>query len=131
MRNGKMTDRRDFIAKAGIAAAGLAVATVSSGARAATAAAVLKRYVTEREAPGVGAATAEEVAGMAANSCAALVQFAPNLQWEQSYRTADKFFCVYLSVDEETIRNHGKVAGIPVNKITLVTSIVDPTLAAA
>lgn len=127
-----MTDRRDFIAKAGIAAAGIAVAAVASGgARAATAAPVLKRYVIERETPGVGAATAEEVAGMAATSCAAVAQFAPNLQWEHSYRTADKFFCVYLSVDEETIRKHGEVSGFPVNKITLVTSIVDPTLAAA
>ena len=126
-----MTDRRDFIAKAGIAAAGMAAAAVASGgARAATAAPVLKRYVIEREAPGVGAATAEEVAAMAANSCAAITQFVPNLQWDHSYRTADKFFCVYLSVDEETIRKHAEVAGIPVNKITLVTSIVDPTLAA-
>jgi hypothetical protein len=126
-----MTDRRDFIAKAGIAAAGLAAAAVvSGGARAATGAPVLKRYVIERDAPGVGAATAEEVAAMAANSCAAISGLAPNLQWEHSYRTADKFFCVYLSVDEETIRKHGEIGGIPVTKITLVTSIVDPTLAA-
>ena len=124
-------NRRDFLTKAGVVAAGMAVAAVaSSGARAATAAPVLKRYVIEREAPGVGAATAEEVAAMAANSCAAVAQFAPNLQWEHSYRTADKFFCVYLSVDEETIRKHAEVAGIPVNTITLVKSIVDPTLAA-
>jgi hypothetical protein len=54
----------------------------------------------------------------------------PNLQWEHSYRTADKFFCVYLSVDEETIRKHAEIAQIPVTKITQVTSIVDPTLAA-
>ena len=127
-----MTDRRDFIAQAGIAAAGMAAAAVaSSGARAATAAPALKRYVIERDAPGVGAATPDEVAAMAANSCAAITQFAPNLQWEHSYRTADKFFCVYLSVDEETIRQHAAVAGIPVTTITLVKSIVDPTLAAA
>jgi hypothetical protein len=127
-----MTDRRDFITKAGIAAAGLAAAAVvSSGARAATGVPLLKRYVIERDAPGVGAATAEEVAAMAANSCAALSGLAPNLQWEHSYRTADKFFCVYLSVDEETIRKHAEIAEIPVTKITLVTSIVDPTLAAA
>ena len=126
------SNRRDFLTKAGVVAAGVAVAAVtSSGVRAATAAPVLKRYVIERDAPGVGAATAEEVAAMAANSCAAITQFAPNLQWEHSYRTADKFFCVYLSVDEETIRKHGEVASIPVTKITLVTSVVDPTLAAA
>jgi hypothetical protein len=71
------------------------------------------------------------VAAMAANSCAALAGLAPNLQWEHSYRTADKFFCVYLSVDEETIRKHGEIGGIPVTKITPVTSIVDPTLAAS
>lgn len=126
-----MTDRRDFMAKAGIAAAGMAVAAVAStGARAGTAPA-LKRYVIERDAPGVGAATAEEVAVMAATSCGAVAQLAPNLQWEHSYRTADKFFCIYLSVDEETIRKHAELAGIPVTKITPVTSVVDPTLAAA
>lgn len=126
-----MTDRRDFMTKAGVAVAGLAVAAVAAGGARAASAPVLKRYVIERDAPGVGGATADEVAAMAANSCAALATLAPNLQWEQSYRTADKFFCVYLSVDEETIRKHGEVAGIPVTKITLVTSIVDPTLAAA
>lgn len=125
-----MTDRRNFIATAGAAAAGLAVAVASSGARGATTSPLLKRYVIERDTPGVGNATAAEVAAMAATSCGALASLAPNLQWEHSYRTADKFFCVYLSVDEETIRKHGEMSGFPVNKITLVTSIVDPTLAA-
>jgi hypothetical protein len=127
-----MTDRRDFVTKAGVAVAGMAVAAVAaSGARAAIATPALKRYVIERDAPGVGSMTAEEVAAAAATSCAAVAQLSPNLQWEHSYRTADKFFCVYLSVDEETIRKHAEIAAIPVTKITLVTSIVDPTLAAA
>jgi hypothetical protein len=104
-----MTDKKDFTAKA---------------------APMLRRYVIERDDPGVGKATAAEVAAMAATSCAAVAPLAPNLQWEHSYRTADKFFCVYLSVDEETIRKHGEMSGFPVDKITLVTSIVDPTLAA-
>jgi hypothetical protein len=126
-----MTDRREFIARAGIAAAGVAVASAAaSGASAATATPLLRRYVIERDAPGVGAATAEEVAAMAANSCAALAGLAPNIQWEQSFRTADKFFCVYLATDEDLIRKHGEIGNIPVTKITLVTSVVDPTLAA-
>jgi hypothetical protein len=126
-----MTDRRDFMAKAGVAVAGLAVAAATTGgARAAMGAPALKRYVIERDAPGVGNATAEEVAAMAANSCAALAGLAPNLQWEQSYRTQDKFFCVYLATDEDVIRKHGEIGNIPVTKITLVTSVVDPTLAA-
>jgi hypothetical protein len=128
-----MTDfqRRDFLTKATVVAAGAAAATLVGAQQAAAATApILKRYVIERDAPGVGGATAEEVAVMAATSCAAIAGLAPNLQWEHSYRTADKFFRVYLSVDEETIRKHGELAGIPVNKITLVTSVVDPTLAA-
>lgn len=126
-----MTDRRDFLTRAGAAAAaGLAMAAMAPGSARAAAAPVLKRYVIERNTPGVGDATPEEVAGMAATSCAAVAQLAPNLQWEQSYRTADKFFCVYLSVDEATIRRHGEMSGFPVDKITLVTSVVDPTLAA-
>lgn len=102
---------------------------VTNAARAKTSIPLLKRYVIERDTPGAGNATAEEVAGMSARSCAAVAQFAPNLQWEHSYRTPEKFFCVYLSVDEETIRKHGEVSGFPVNKITPVTSIVDPTFA--
>lgn len=107
------------------------MSTLAAGTRAAGAAPALKRYVIERDTPGVGAATTEEVAATAAISCAAVAQFAPNLQWEHSYRTADKYFCVYLSVDEQTIRKHGEVSGFPVGTITRVTSIVDPTLAAA
>ncbi len=129
-----MTDlpRRDFLAKAGAAVAGVAAVASVAGVQKANAATgvKLRRFVIERDAPGVGGATAEEVAVMAATSCAAIAQLAPNLQWEHSYRTADKFFCVYLSVDEETIVKHAELAGIPVTKITPVTSVVDPTLAA-
>lgn len=123
--------RRDFLTKAGVAVVGTAAATIAAtgGVRAANGQA-LKRYVIERETPGVGNATAEEVAAMAATSCAAVAGLSPNIQWEHSYRTQDKFFCVYLATDEDIIRRHGEISGFPVNKITLVTSVVDPTLAA-
>lgn len=127
-----MTDmqRRTFLTTASVIAAGAAAATIAgTGTAAAATPPQLKRYVIERDTPGVGAATPAEVAAMAATSCAAVAQLSPNLQWEHSYRTADKFFCVYLATDEETIRKHAELSGFPANKITLVTSIVDPTLA--
>ena len=128
-----MTDlpRREFLTKAGVAAAGVAALSVAAttGARAATGAKAMKRYVIERTAPGVGAATPAEVAAMAATSCAAVSQLGPDIQWEHSYRTADKFFCVYLTTDEALIHKHSELSGFPVDKITLVESIVDPTTA--
>lgn len=90
---------------------------------------LLKRYIIERDVPGVGASTAEQMAGAAAASCAALTELGTDIQWVQSFLAADKTFCVYLATDEEVIRRHGEISGFPVNKITLINGINDPTLA--
>lgn len=67
---------------------------------------------------------------IAATSNAALAKLAPHVQWEHSYFTADKTFCVYLADSEDAIKRHSEVSGFPANKITMVTAMVDPVTAA-
>jgi len=91
---------------------------------------MLKRFVIERDIPAVGKMTGQDLKGAAQASNAALSQLAPRVQWEHSYVTGDKTFCVYLAEDEEAIREHARISGFPASKITPVTGIIDPTTAA-
>ncbi len=126
--------RREFITKAGVALAGLAVVTAvpaladtASPAELTPRIKPMKRYVIEREVPGIGLSNAQQCSLIAATSNAALAKLAPRIQWEHSYFTDDKTFCIYLAEDEQAILEHAKLSGFPANKITLVDSIVDPT----
>lgn len=89
----------------------------------------MKRYVIEREIPAVGAMSESELKGAAGTSNDALAQLAPRIQWEHSYVTADKTFCIYLAEDEDVIRQHAEISGFPANKITEVMHLIDPTTA--
>lgn len=89
----------------------------------------MKRFVIERDITGVGAMSAEELAGAARTSNAALAQLAPRVQWEHSYVAGDKTFCIYLAEDESAIRRHAAISGFPATVITEVTGIIDPTTA--
>jgi hypothetical protein len=89
----------------------------------------MKRYVIERDVPGIGAMSPTELCGAARASNQALAQLAPRVQWDHSYVAADKTFCVYLAEDEEAVRAHAQLSGFPANRITLVTSMIDPTTA--
>jgi hypothetical protein len=128
--------RREFLASAGAALTGLAAMAAipkafaaSSTSSPATRSPSMKRYVIEREVAGIGGSDAAQCALIAATSNAALAKLSPHIQWEHSYFTADKTFCVYLAEDEAAIHEHSKLSGFPANKITLVTAIVDPTTA--
>jgi hypothetical protein len=90
----------------------------------------MKKYVIERDIPGVGGLNGEELKGAAATSNAALCQLGPNVQWVQSYVTQDKTFCIYLAEDEDIIREHARLSGFPANRITEVSGMIDPTTAA-
>jgi hypothetical protein len=92
---------------------------------------MMKRYVIEREIPGVGGLDGQQLVEAARTSNNALAQVGPRVQWEHSYFTEDKTFCVYLAEDVEAIRRHAEISGFPANKITLVNTIVDPTTAEA
>jgi hypothetical protein len=69
------------------------------------------------------------LADAAKTSNAALAELSPRVQWQQSYVTADKTFCIYLAQDEQAIRDHAKLSGFPANRITEITSVIDPSSA--
>jgi hypothetical protein len=90
----------------------------------------LKRFIIEREIPKVGGFDAAQLSGAAAKSNEALCEIgAADIQWVNSYVTADKTFCVYLAKDESAIRKHAEISGFPANKITEVSEVIDPTTA--
>lgn len=86
---------------------------------------MLKRYVIEREITGAGKMTKPELGGAAKTSNEALSKLS-GIQWQHSYVTADGTYCIYLAESEEVIREHARLSGFPANKITEVTSIIDP-----
>jgi hypothetical protein len=89
---------------------------------------MMKKYLIEREIPGVGGFTAEQLKGAAATSNEALAKI-PGVQWQESYVTGDKTFCIYLAESEDLIREHSRLSGFPANKITEIKSAIDPTTA--
>lgn len=90
---------------------------------------MLKRFVIERDIPAVGAMTAQQLCGAAGTSNAALVQLGPKVQWQHSYVTKDKTFCIYLAESEDAIHDHARISGFPASKITEAPTIIDPTTA--
>jgi hypothetical protein len=90
----------------------------------------MKKYVIEREIPKIGSLTPQQVREAAGKSNDVLAQLGPDIQWQESYITADKMFCVYLAKDEEVIHRHAKLSGLPATKVTEIGSVIDPTTAA-
>ena len=89
----------------------------------------MKKYVIERESPGVGTMGPSDLSGAAKQSNSALSQLAPKVQWQQSYVAKDKTFCVYLAENEDAIREHARLSGFPANKITEIFGVIDPATA--
>lgn len=89
----------------------------------------MKKYMIERDIPGVDTMTADELKGAAAVSNAALAKLSPRVQWQESFVAKDKTFCVYLAEDEAAVQEHAKLSGFPANKITLLSGSIDPTTA--
>ena len=90
---------------------------------------IIKKYVIEREIPKVGSLTPEQVRAAAGKSNDVLAQLGPDIQWQESYITADKMFCVYLAKDEEVIQRHAELSGFPATKVTEIGRVIDPTTA--
>ncbi len=84
------------------------------------------KYVIEREVPGAGALTDEQLRQMSLRSIEALRELGLKIQWVHSYVTDNKVYCVYLAADDEAIREHGRLAGLPVDRIAAVRKLVDP-----
>jgi hypothetical protein len=89
----------------------------------------MPKYVIEREMPGVGGLSAEQLRGAAQGSCVVIAEMGPRIQWVQSYVTGNKIYCVYIAPDEATVREHARQGGLPANSVAEVTTIIDPTTA--
>ena len=87
---------------------------------------MLRKFIIERDVPGIGARNSVEMGEAAKVSNLALAQLG-GVQWQHSYVTADKTFCVYLAESEDLIREHARLSGFPATKITEITEIIDPT----
>lgn len=87
----------------------------------------MKKYIIERDIPGVDKMSEKDLAGAAKTSNAALAQLAPRVQWVQSYVAKDKTFCVYIAENEDAIREHARISGFPATKITEIGAVIDPT----
>jgi len=91
----------------------------------------MKRYVIERDLPGVGKMNGEQLKGAAATSNGALDKLSGTVQWVHSYVVDDKTFCIYLAENEAAVQEHAKLSGFPANKVSEVRNIIDPMTAAA
>jgi hypothetical protein len=102
---------------------------VHAGATRKQAMARLKRFLIERDIPGVGGMSIVELCGAARASNRAIEQIGDAVKWQHSYVAADKTFCIYLAASEDAIRKHAELSGIPVTRITEVPQIIDPLTA--
>jgi len=89
----------------------------------------MPKFLIEREIPGAGSLSPQELQGISQTSCAVLQKMGPQIQWVQSYVTGDKIYCVYIAPNEEMIREHASQGGFPANRVSEIKSIIDPTTA--
>ena len=89
----------------------------------------MPKYVIEREIPGAGKLSAPELQAISQKSCGVLNQMGPQIQWVQSYVTDDKITCVYIAPNEEMVREHARQGGFPANRVSVISSVIDPTTA--
>ena len=89
----------------------------------------MPKYVIEREIPGAGNLSAEQLKAISQTSCGVLSSMGPQIQWVQSYVTDDKIYCIYNAPNEDMVREHAAQGGFPANSISKVSTIIDPTTA--
>lgn len=91
----------------------------------------MPRYIIERDLPGAGKLSADQLEAIAQRSCAVLSDLGPAIQWVQSYVTDDRIYCVYLAPDEELVLKHARQGGFPADLVARVHRVIDPTTAEA
>jgi len=89
----------------------------------------MPKYIIEREIPNAGELSAADLQQISQKSCSVLQEMGPQIQWLESYITADKVYCVYIAPDEESIKVHAEKGGFPANKISQVKGMIDPSTA--
>jgi hypothetical protein len=89
----------------------------------------MPKYLIEREIPGAGQLTGQQLNAISQKSCGVLSALGPKIQWVESYVTDDKIYCVYLAPNEALVREHAKQGGFPANKVSVIHRMIDPTTA--
>ena len=89
----------------------------------------MPKYVIEREIPGAGSMSAQDLHAVSQKSCSVLQNLGPQIQWVQSYVTGDKIYCIYIAPSEDMIRAHAQQGGFPANRISEIKTTIDPTTA--
>lgn len=89
----------------------------------------MPKFLIEREIPGAGNLSRQELQAVSQTSCGVLRKMGPQIQWIQSYVTGDKIYCVYIAPSEEMIREHAQQGGFPANRVSEIKSVIDPTTA--
>ena len=87
----------------------------------------MPKFVIERDIPGAGKLSADELHAISQKSCGVLQNMGPKIQWIQSFVTDDKIYCVYIAPDEATVREHARQGGFPANSVARVRTMIDPT----
>lgn len=87
----------------------------------------MPKFVIEREIPGIGKFSSEQLRASSQKSCSVLDAMSPQVQWVQSHVTDDKLYCVYIARSEEAVREHARESGFPASKVSQVRAIIDPT----
>lgn len=89
----------------------------------------MPKYVIEREIPGAGKLSPEQLKSISQTSCGVLSNMGPQIQWVNSFVTADKIYCVYIAPNEDMVREHARQGGFPANSVSEVATVIDPTTA--
>jgi Protein of unknown function (DUF4242) len=89
----------------------------------------MPKFVIEREIPGAGKLTPAELKAISRKSCGVLSSLGPKVQWIESYVTPDRLYCIYHAEDESLVRRHAELGGFPANRISRVSSVIDPATA--
>ena len=87
----------------------------------------MPKFVIERELPGAGKLSPTELQAISQKSCGVLSNMGPTIQWLHSYVTDDKIYCVYIAPDEATVREHAVQGGFPANRVSRISTVIDPT----
>ena len=89
----------------------------------------MPKYLIERERPGAGGLSSDELRAISQKSCGVLREMGPQIQWVESYVTGDKIYCVYIAPDEAAVREHAAQGGFPANRVSEIKRMIDPTTA--
>ncbi len=89
----------------------------------------MPKYVIEREIPGAGDLSPEQLKGISETSCGVLRKMGPEIQWIESFVTSDKIYCVYIADNEQLVKEHASQGGFPANSVSKVTAIINPVTA--